>query len=113
MSADGKVLGSASNYATEDQVLAAMLQVLRENPDLPAVANNLSALLADYRTDKRSFERALEYAEQFRDSENPAFLDTLGWVYYRLENYDEAIPLLEQSVDAAGQVPVLRYHLGM
>jgi tetratricopeptide (TPR) repeat protein len=33
MSADGKVLGSTSNYATEDQVLAAMLQVLRENPD--------------------------------------------------------------------------------
>ena len=40
-------------------------------------------------------------------------MDTLGWVYYRLGELDKAVPLLEKAVDGAGQVPVLRYHLGM
>ena len=88
-------------------------EALRANPDLPAVANNLAALLADYRSDSSSLERALELASQFNKSENPAFVDTLGWVYYRLGNYEEAIPLLEKAVGAAGQAAVLRYHLGM
>jgi tetratricopeptide (TPR) repeat protein len=108
------LLGTAYERSGEiEEAITSYENALRENPDLPAVANNLAALLADYRTDKRSFERALEYASQFSESDNPAFLDTLGWVYYRLGNYAAALPLLEKSVEAAGQVPVLRYHLGM
>jgi tetratricopeptide (TPR) repeat protein len=96
-----------------DDAIAAYEEILAVDPELPAVANNLAALLADYRTDDASLEKALELASQFEDSENPAFLDTLGWVHYRLGDYDEAIPYLEKSVEAAGKVPVLRYHLGM
>jgi tetratricopeptide (TPR) repeat protein len=96
-----------------DDAIAAYEEILAVDPDLPAVANNLAALLADYRTDDASLEKALELASQFEDSDNPAFLDTLGWVHYRLGDYDAAIPYLEKSVEAAGKVPVLRYHLGM
>jgi tetratricopeptide (TPR) repeat protein len=96
-----------------DEAIAAYEEILAVDPELPAVANNLAALLADYRTDDASFEKALKLASQFEDSNNPAFLDTLGWVYYRLGDFDEAIPYLEQSVEAAGKVAVLRYHLGM
>jgi len=96
-----------------DDAIESYEEALRANPDLPAVANNLAALLADYRSDSSSLERALELASQFSKSENPAFVDTLGWVYYRLGNYEEAIPLLEKAVGAAGQAAVLRYHLGM
>jgi len=70
-------------------------------------------LLADYRTDRASLERALTLANQFEGSNNPAFVDTLGWVYYRLGELDKAIPLLEKAVENASQVPILRYHLGM
>jgi tetratricopeptide (TPR) repeat protein len=96
-----------------EDAITAYEDILAETPDLPAVANNLAALLADYRTDRASLERALEWSIQFKDSDNPAFLDTLGWVYYRLGDYKEALPYLKQAVDKAGQVPVLRYHLGM
>ncbi|MGI9289995.1 MAG: tetratricopeptide repeat protein, partial [Gammaproteobacteria bacterium] len=96
-----------------DDAINAYEEILAENPELPAVANNLAALLADYRTDDASYERALGLAIQFKDSDNAAFLDTLGWVYYRLGEYDEAVTYLKQSVDKAGQVPILRYHLGM
>jgi len=97
-----------------DDAIDAYEDVLRANPELPAVANNLAALLADYRYDDQdSLEKALEISEQFETSDNPAFLDTLGWVYYRLGDYDAAVPLLETAVEGASQVPVLHYHLGM
>jgi tetratricopeptide (TPR) repeat protein len=96
-----------------EEAIAVYSKALEANSELPAVANNLAALLADYRTDRGSLERAFELAAQFEGSDNPAFVDTLGWVYYRLGDYEKALPLLEAAVDSAGQVPVLRYHLGM
>ncbi len=96
-----------------DDAITAYEEILEVYPESPAVANNLAALIADYRTDKESLEKALQLAMQFEDSDNAAFIDTLGWVYYRLGNYSEAVLYLEKAVDAAGQVPVLRYHLGM
>ena len=108
------LLGTAleRNGRIEDAI-AAYESSLAANSELPAVANNLAALLADHRKDRASFERALELASQFEGSSNPAFIDTLGWVYYRLGDTQKAIPLLKSAVDIAGQVPVLRYHLGM
>jgi len=96
-----------------DEAIAAYEEVLRANPEMEVVANNLAALLADHRTDRGSFERARDLSEQFENSQNPAYLDTLGWVYYRLGEFDNAQPLLEKAVGAADTVPVLRYHLGM
>lgn len=96
-----------------DDAIAAYENALQANPDMQAVANNLAALLADYRQDRASFQRALELSQGFAASGNPAFLDTLGWVYYRLGDYARAEPLLQEAVSLAGQVPVLRYHLGM
>lgn len=96
-----------------EEAIAAYENALESNADLPAVANNLASLLSDYRTDKVSYERALTLARQFESSNNPAFMDTLGWIYYRLGDFEKAIPLLEDAVGKTGQIPVLRYHLGM
>jgi Flp pilus assembly protein TadD len=96
-----------------EEAIAAYEAALRTKPDSPAVANNLASLLADYRTDKDSLRRALALADQFRNSSNPAFLDTLGWIHYRLGEFKEATPLLKKAVEGAPQIPVLQYHLGM
>lgn len=96
-----------------EEAIAAYDEALKAKPDSPAVANNLASLLADYRNDTDSLRRAFGLAEQFRASNNPAFIDTLGWVYYRLGDYKNAVPLLEKAVEGAPQIPVLRYHLGM
>ena len=56
---------------------------------------------------------ALGHVTHFRDKSNPIFLDTLGWLYYRMGDLGQAIPLLERAVAGAGQIPQLRYHLGM
>lgn len=108
------LLGTAYERSGQyDEAIATYEDALEANPDMQAVANNLAALLVDFRDDSASFRRALELVEDFADSDNPAFLDTLGWVHYRLGDYDEAQPLLEEAVKLAGEVPVLRYHLGM
>jgi Flp pilus assembly protein TadD len=51
--------------------------------------------------------------QRFADSDNPALLDTYGWVLYRRGRYTEAIPPLEKAVGKAPQAQELRYHLGM
>jgi predicted Zn-dependent protease len=76
-------------------------------------ANNLASLLLDFRTDPASYAEALELAKGLESSDNPAVLDTVGWAYYRNKDYPKAVQFLERAVAAAGQVPLLRYHLGM
>ena len=39
--------------------------------------------------------------------------DTLGWVQYRTGDYAKAVEILEGVVNAAPQVPIFHYHLGM
>jgi Flp pilus assembly protein TadD len=51
--------------------------------------------------------------EQFKVSNQPAFLDTYGWLSYRLAKFDNAVPALEKAVELAPEFSVFRYHLGM
>ncbi|MBT8132380.1 MAG: tetratricopeptide repeat protein, partial [Gammaproteobacteria bacterium] len=84
---------------------------LQRNPDLVVAINNYAALVADHKQDE--INKALELAQRFRNSDNPIFLDTLGWLLYRTGDFEGAVKLLEESVAGAPQVPQLRYHLGM
>ena len=86
---------------------------LAKNPDNVIATNNLAALLADHRTDEASLNKAKELAGKLAESNQPALLDTLGWVHYRVGEYDKAAEVLSGVVEAAPDVPVFRYHLGM
>ena len=86
---------------------------LANNPDNVIATNNLAALLADHRSDEASLNKAKELASKLAASNQPALLDTLGWVYYRVGEYDKAAEILSGVVEQAPDVPVFRYHLGM
>jgi tetratricopeptide (TPR) repeat protein len=43
---------------------------------------------------------------------NSSFLDTIGWVYYKLEDYEKAKGYLEKALEVAGEKPVIMDHLG-
>lgn len=88
-------------------------QILEDNPNVDVAANNLASALTDHRGDEDSLKRALDLAERFRRSDMPYYQDTLGWVYHRLGKDDDALPLLEDAVEAMPEFPVFRYHLGM
>lgn len=110
----GLLLGSEYEMAGRfDEAIAHYEELLKTNPEVEVATNNLAALLLDHRSDAPSYARALELAKHLENSTNPAVLDTVGWAYYRNNDYPHAVSFLERAVAGAGQVPLLRYHLGM
>lgn len=106
----------ASFYQRSDQQDAAIAQyeaILRKAPGSQVASNNLAMLLVTYRTDKKSIDRAYELAEFLKSSDNPAFLDTFGWVEYKRGALESAISAFERAVARTPDEPLLRYHLGM
>ncbi|MFT5580488.1 MAG: tetratricopeptide (TPR) repeat protein, partial [Paraglaciecola psychrophila] len=87
--------------------------LLAERPGMQQVANNLAVILVDYMPSDENLRKALELTEPLRDSRSPAFLDTLGWVNFKLGNTSRALSLLETSVALGGNGPQYHYHLGM
>lgn len=103
-----------------DEAIARYERILEIDPDSALAANNLAALIADHQIAPERLQYALELTERLRGSDNPLYLDTVGWVNYRAGNLDEAIALLERAVRSASgaeslqnALPQLRYHLGM
>ncbi|TNE35515.1 MAG: tetratricopeptide repeat protein, partial [Alphaproteobacteria bacterium] len=87
--------------------------MLKTRPNSEIVVNNLASLIAEDPKDEDELRYAYSLAKRFRSSKVPFFKDTLGWVHYRLGEYDAAIPLLQDAVLDVPDMPVLRYHLGM
>jgi len=85
--------------------------VLAREPDNPTALNFLGYLLADHNRNLQEavglIRRALEL-----DPDNGAFLDSLGWAYYRLGRLEDARQLLERAVRVSGGDPVIHEHLG-
>jgi tetratricopeptide (TPR) repeat protein len=43
---------------------------------------------------------------------NQSYLDTYGWVYFRLQQYDEAERYIKKAIDLGSNSPVINEHLG-
>lgn len=84
--------------------------LIEDEPNADLVANNLASLLCEHRLDRASYERARDLALRFRESSRPEFQDTLGWAYYRLDQHDEALSLLQQAARALPNNASIVYH---
>jgi tetratricopeptide (TPR) repeat protein len=85
----------------------------RQNPRAQLVANNLAMLLVTYKKDRPSLDRARDLTASFASSTDGNFLDTNGWVHFKREEYNEALPVLERAVERVPDSRQIRYHLGM
>ncbi|RFC33429.1 MAG: putative PEP-CTERM system TPR-repeat lipoprotein [Candidatus Nitrotoga sp. SPKER] len=100
----GIYLANKQNKAAIEQYQA----VLKQNSkNIPAL-NNLAWL---YQQEKDP--RALEYAEKANQlaPDNPAILDTLGWMLIEQGNATRGLPLLQKAVSVAPEAVDIRYHL--
>ena len=86
-------------------------ELYAQNSSSPIIANNLASLLATYRDDPESLERAWVVGRRLRGAENPALQDTYGWLLYRRGQVEEALPYLENAA-ASLEDPVVAAHLG-
>ncbi|WP_371317376.1 MULTISPECIES: tetratricopeptide repeat protein [unclassified Halomonas] len=73
-------------------------QILRTEPNNPDALNALGYTLADLNITER-LEEARDLIERAyeADPDNPAIMDSLGWVYFRLGKLDDALAWLESA----------------
>jgi Flp pilus assembly protein TadD len=89
-------------YADEDfdGAIAELERALELDPDNSNALNSLGFILADSGRDPR---RAVDCCRRAvrRQPRNPAYLDSLGWAYYRLGKTDEARDVIRSALEAA------------
>jgi len=112
----GLALGSADEKrgAYEDAIKV-YETVLAAGGGNDFIVNNLAVLLLDVRKDQASYARALELTARFAEGDRHPFnLAALGWANYRNGKYAEAVRFLEKAIAGSpGEIPQLRYYLGM
>ena len=88
-----------------------LLTALDLQPDHPYVMNYLAYSWVEQQTNLEQAEAMLVRAVQLREDDG-YIVDSLGWVYYRLGEYDKAVVRLERAVELRSQDPVINDHLG-
>jgi tetratricopeptide (TPR) repeat protein len=93
-----------------DQAEQAFRQVLQQNPSNSTTLNYLGYMLADHNT---HLEEALTLIKKALSLEpqNPAYIDSLGWVYFKLGNYDLAEENLRQAAERTPNDATIQDHL--
>jgi tetratricopeptide (TPR) repeat protein len=94
-----------------DGALAAGRDALKLMPDWAPAMNFLGYVMADHNRELADARKLIEQALQ-RDPDNGAYIDSYGWVLYRLGQFPEAREQLERAVQLTGGDPVVREHLG-
>ena len=93
-----------------DQLEADIRTILKTEPDNAHALNALGFTLAD-QTDR--YQEAYEYLKRAIEimPDDPAIIDSWGWVHYRLGEYDEAIRLLRKALSRFDDAEISA-HLG-
>jgi Tfp pilus assembly protein PilF len=86
--------------------------VLKEDPESTQANNDLGYLWADQGKNLEQAKTMIEKALA-AEPDNAAYLDSMGWVLYRLEQFEEARKYLEQAIEKpTGQDATILDHLG-
>ena len=84
--------------------------VLGIDPENVLALNNLAYLYAER---GENLNEAMKYAKQAVDAEpdNPVFLDTLGWLYYKTGDYEKAREIIEKALSMEPHEAEIYEHL--
>ncbi len=90
---------------------ADLLRALELRPEHPYVLNYLGYSWADQ---GKNLDEALDMIERaVRQRPTDGFIvDSLGWVYYRIGDFEKAVSYLERAVELRPGDPVINDHLG-
>jgi tetratricopeptide (TPR) repeat protein len=104
----GAVLGEARRHADAERVFRGILAQEPRNAD---ALNYLGYMLADQ---GRNLDEAVELVTRAlaEDEDNPSFLDSLGWAYFKKGDYTQADKFLARASDALPTNSVVQDHYG-
>ncbi|TCM78982.1 tetratricopeptide repeat protein [Rhodovulum steppense] len=112
---DGQLLWARASFLEQDGEIDGAIAIYEDlyerNSSSLVIANNLASLLATYRQDEASLERAWTIARRLRDAEVPAVQDTYGWIAHRRGESAEALPYLEAAARGLPGDALVQYHL--
>ncbi len=92
--------------------LAILEEIYKATPDDASVNNDLGYLYADQGKNLDQAEKMIRKALD-AEPDNIAYLDSMGWVLYKLGRFAEAVPYLEKAVkDSTGGDETMWDHLG-
>lgn len=95
-------------WIKSDKIYNQLIQT--DSSDAQALNNYAYSLVE--RNEKLSL--ALSYAKRaiYLEPKNPSYLDTIGWVYFKLDDLKKAKKYIEQSIEIQGDNAVVLEHLG-
>ncbi len=98
----------SGDFAASEKTLR---DILKQTPNNPIALNNLGYFLVER---GERFDEALELIKQAVaiDENNPSYLDSLGWAYFKLGKYDEAEKHLKKAAILDASSPTIQEHLG-
>lgn len=94
-----------------DAAEASFRKVIDAQPDNAGALNYLGYMLADQNTKLDEAQKMIARAVEL-DPLNGAYLDSLGWVYYRQNQLDQAEASLQKAIARLSTDPTVHDHLG-
>lgn len=94
-----------------DKAESVFKEVLKDNPKNAVVLNYIGYMLADQGV---RLQEAVKYVQEALaiDPNNGAYLDSLGWAFFKLNDLEKAEKYLLQAIDLVKNDPVIHDHLG-
>ncbi len=89
--------------------------VLTRRPGFWTAANNLAYLMSEKGNGESDLRRAMKLVQRAQASqgERAEISDTLGWIHFKIGDFERAAIFLEKAVADTVPTPVVKYHLGM
>ncbi|MEM7096920.1 MAG: tetratricopeptide repeat protein [Pseudomonadota bacterium] len=113
--ADLLIRAAQANEALSNAQVAIDLyeSALEQAPESIVARNNLAMLYADTAPTEANLNRAASLVREYASRDEATLLDTLGWVYFRLGDYSQAVAYLSRADTNGGNSdPTIKYHLG-
>ena len=87
-------------------------KLLATQPNFVPALNNLAYLYTEH---LNNLDKAYELASKARQlqGQDASVGDTFGWVLYKRGDYQQALPILQESAQKAADNPEVQFHVGM
>lgn len=94
-----------------EETVDAYERALRLDSENTTALNNYAYYLS---VREENLEKALDMATKAveTDPQNPSFLDTLGWVYFKMGDYEQAREYIRKSIDSGDASAEVFEHMG-
>mgnify|MGYP000208561162 FL=1 len=109
MMALAKQLQGMKKFSDAITIYDKLIEIVPNNLE---VVNNLADSILSSNPSSADLERTKLLVEGFKNTKNPYFLDTYGWVLFKAGEFDKAVATLKQSAKVVPDNAIIRYHLG-